>query len=734
MNQYSKIILLILLLGVFNLSCFKETDYEAKKGVLDLSQKSINDLGIVDLVGEWEFYWAQLLEPSDFETDRPSIPLYAKVPGSWEDILTNGVNTSAKGYATYRLIVKTSPQDSVFGIKINRIDASYRLWVNGKLISSAGKVAETKEEYIPKWSRKEKIVNTSKPDLEIIVQASNFDFERGGITNAMQLSNDEHLKNRIKSEAGLDFFLLGIMLIIAIYHLVLFLLRRSVISSLYFSVLSIFASALVLIAKDYNLIYLFWPEISWTTHLKTEYAFYFLSLLFLVLFIASLFKQEADKTVVKVIIWFSIFMCLFVAVAPVSFFMAIFGLFEWIFIIIVVYLLYVVFKAQVNKKEGSRQSMLGLLLLTLAITHDVIVDKYSLNGVTILPFGFLGFMLIQAYIISSRFVEAISYSEQLTEEMDFMNNNLEQLVKERTTKVEQQKEELLMQSESLKVANDEIVKINHILEQQSGEMNKKNKALTDSLNYAKRLQSAVLPDPNYLKEVLPEHFIFFLPKDIVSGDFYWYGEVDSSWDFDDASSIQVLIAADCTGHGVPGAFMTLLGNNFLNVTVNTQEVTDPEQIIYKIDQQVVETLRQNDPNSIKDGMDIAVLSIEQDKNLISFAGAGSPLYYFSNGEFEEIKGSNFGIGGVLRKEKVFEPHKIEYKSGDVFYIFSDGFADQIGGKEGRKFYKKRFKEFLAEIHDRPMDEQHELIERKFFEWKGDFKQIDDILVIGIRMP
>jgi two-component system sensor histidine kinase ChiS len=310
-----------------------------------------------------EFYWAQLLEPSDFETDLPSIPLYAKVPGSWEDILTSGVNTSAKGFATYRLIVKTSKQDSVYGIKINRIDASYRLWVNGKLISSAGKVAKVKQEYTPKWSRKEKIVNTSEQDLEIIVQVSNFDFERGGITNAMQLSSDEYLKNKIKAETGLDFFLLGIMLIIAIYHLVLFLLRRSVISSLYFSVLSIFASALVLIAKDYNLIYLFWPEINWTTHLKTEYTFYFLSLLFLVLFIASLFKQEADKTIVKIIVWFSIFMCLFVAVAPVSFFMVIFGLLEWIFIVIVVYLLYVVFKAQVNKKEGSRQSILGLLFV-----------------------------------------------------------------------------------------------------------------------------------------------------------------------------------------------------------------------------------------------------------------------------------------------------------------------------------------------------------------------------------
>ncbi|NJO92164.1 MAG: hypothetical protein HC831_26755 [Chloroflexia bacterium] len=158
MNQYSKIILLTLLLGVFNLSCYKESKYEAKKGVLDLSQKSINDLGIVDLVGEWEFYWAQLLDPTDFETDLPSIPLYAKVPGSWEDILTSGVNTSAKGYATYRLLVKTSAQDSVFGIKINRIDASYRLWVNGKLISSAGTVAKQKKSTLQNGVERKKLL------------------------------------------------------------------------------------------------------------------------------------------------------------------------------------------------------------------------------------------------------------------------------------------------------------------------------------------------------------------------------------------------------------------------------------------------------------------------------------------------------------------------------------------------------------------------------------------------
>lgn len=734
MKQFPKILSIVMLLGLLFLSCNNDKKPIAIEGVLDISNKQINDYKIIDLSGDWEFYWKELLTPQNFREEQNPAPLFVEIPRGWETIVTNDINDDPEGYASYRLTIKTHAEDSIFGIRLKRIDAAYKLWVNGVLVSEIGKVAREKLDYIPKWQIQEKTIRSKSNQIELLLQVCNYDFESGGITRNIQLASNETLKSKAKKESGFDFFLLGVMLIISLYHFVLFLLRKSVKSSLYFSILSIFASALVIVSKDYTLSSIFIPEISWSIQVKLEYIFYFSALAFLVLFISSLFFEDNNKLVIRIILGYSAFMSLFVLFSPVSFFMFIYDVIQFLFVAIALYLAYIVYKAHVNKKDGASQSLIGILLLSTAIIHDVIDNKYALNNPKLLPYGYLGFMLIQAYIISSHFIEAIKHSEQLTEEMDFLNNNLENLVKERTAKVEQQKEELMLQSDSLKVANDEIVKINEILEQQGYEMNKKNKALTDSLNYAKRLQTAVLPDINYIKQVLPEHFIFFRPKDIVSGDFFWYGEVDSSWDFDDASSIQILVAADCTGHGVPGAFMTLLGHNFLNVTVNTQEVTDPEQIIYKIDQQVVETLRQNDPNSIKDGMDISVLSIEQDKNLVSFAGAGNPLYYFRNGEFHEIKGSNFGIGGVLKKEKIFLNHKIEYQSGDVFYIFSDGFADQIGGKDGRKFYKKRFKEFLNEIHTLPMEEQNELIEKQFYEWKGDYKQIDDVLVIGIRMP
>jgi serine phosphatase RsbU (regulator of sigma subunit) len=732
MKFLAKIFILILSVCSLFLSCGKQDKETATQGFIDISSSSTKKINPVNLNGEWEFYWMKLLEPTDFIIENQN-PSYIKVPGTWENKNFGSVKSTKYGYGTYRLKIRTNPDDSIFGIKLRQINSAYKIWINDKFIAEVGKVGKDKQQSAAKWFLLEKVFQSDRTEQEIIIQVSNFVYHDGGISDSIELTDEETLNKSIKREIGIDFLFLGIILIISLYHLVLFFLRRMVISSLYFAILCIFASAVVVISKNFEIVYFLWPDISLGLQIKLDNLFYQFSIFFLILFIYSLFERESNKLIIKVCLAFCIAFSLFTVFAPIEMSAMGITIANWFFIPIIAYLMIIAGKSIYGGIEGSLQSTLGIALLLLASANDLLLNNYIINTCTLLPFSFLIFMLIQVYIITSRFVKAISYSEQLTEEMDYLNDNLEHLVKERTAKIEQQKEELENQSESLKVANDEIVKINHILERQGGEMNKKNRALTDSLNYAKRLQGAVMPDDNYLKSVLPEHFIFFQPKDIVSGDFYWYGEVDSSWDFDDASRIQILVAADCTGHGVPGAFMTLLGHNFLNVTVNIQEVTDPEQIIYKLDQQVVETLKQNEPNSIKDGMDIAVLTFNQDKNLLSFSGAGIPLYYITDGELIEYKGSNFGIGGVLRKEKQFIPHKIEYKPGDSFYIFSDGFADQIGGKEGRKYYKKKFKDFLMEIKDHTMEEQRKLIEDELIQWKGDFKQIDDILIVGLRM-
>jgi len=731
MNTSLKIATFLALCFVFFISCNKPANPVARQGIIDISSQSIKDHGFIKLDGEWEFYWQKLLSPADFDSTGKDGD-FISVPDSWNGQTINGKEASKFGFGTYRLLIKTNPSDSILGLKIKRIDAACKIWINGILVAELGKVGSNAETSSGKWSNIERLFHTKNTTQELIIQVSNFKYNHGGITQPVTIADESYLNAHTKRSIGLDFLFLGIMLIVSIYHLILYILRRVIVSSLYFAILSFSASALLITSKNFGISFLLWPDIGLAVQFKLEYISYFISVVFLILFINSLFHSVANKKIIKGCLVFSLGMVVIISFLPIPAITTIMSVGEWLFILIIGYLLVVTIRALVNSIEGSQKSFLGLLLLFIAVLNDLLINKYLVDSYILLPFGFLAFILFQAYIISSQYTRAIGYSEQLTEEMDYLNNNLENLVKERTAKIEQQKEELEVQSESLKVANDEIIKINHILERQGGEMNKKNRALTDSLNYAKRLQTAVLPDAKEL-ENLPEHFMFYVPKDIVSGDFYWYGEVDSSWDFDDANRIQVLIAADCTGHGVPGAFMTLLGHNFLNVTVITQQVIEPNEIIEKLDQQVVETLRQNDPSSIRDGMDIAVLSIDQDKNQISYAGAGIPLLIIKNGEIEEIKGSNFGIGGAQRKKTQFEKHKIEFSKGDMFYIFSDGYADQIGGKEGRKYYKKRFKEFLMEIKDNSMEEQKRLIEQEFFQWKGDYKQIDDILVIGLKM-
>ncbi|MBN1252753.1 MAG: SpoIIE family protein phosphatase [Bacteroidales bacterium] len=724
-------ILLIVFIIFFTSSCKDKIDFILFDNAhLDISDKSIEKYGIYDLNGQWEFYPNKLFTPADFVEKEKITKNFEFVPELWNnysDFDSNPIN-----FATYRLIIKKHKTDSVFGLRINKINSAYKIWVNGKIIEEVGVVGDTQKKTKPIRFASANFFRTYSEQIEIVIQVSNFCHNKGGIVKSIQLAASENLIKSENKRLAIDFFFFGLMLIIGFYHIVLFMLRRDVYSSLFFALLTLSAAVHLAVGGDFKIINLIYQDLSWNLQLRLDFLFYYFIFLFFALFIVSMFKQEASKLFVWVIYGFIGIMSLVVIFTKPLIFTSTLFIFELFIVIAIVYLMFVIIKSSVKQVEGAKHTLLGAFVLAAAIVYDILNQQMLISSNEIVPYALVLFILIESYLISSRFSKAYLYSEELTQELDYVNNNLEQLVKERTLVVEAQKEELSNKSKSLQIANNEIGKINEILEEQSEDINKKNKALTDSLNYAKRLQEAVLPDENYLKERLPEHFIYFNPKDIVSGDFYWYGEVESSWDFDEANSLKILIAADCTGHGVPGAFMTLLGNNFLHLIVNIQEVVDPEQILYKLDQLVIETLKQRESGTMKDGMDIAVIILDEEKKIISFAGAGNPLFYIRNNELIELRGSNFGIGGVLRKEKIFEPYKVQYEEGDVFYIFSDGYFDQIGGGEGRKFYKKRFKELLLKIHTMPLDEQKERLSTVFERWKSDKKQIDDVLVIGLK--
>ena len=268
-------------------------------------------------------------------------------------------------------------------------------------------------------------------------------------------------------------------------------------------------------------------------------------------------------------------------------------------------------------------------------------------------------------------------------------------------------------------------KANEIISEQKKMVEEKNKDISDSINYAKRIQEAILAPKELKYKLFPDAFVLYQPKDVVSGDFYWFEEKNGK---------RLIAAVDCTGHGVPGAFMSMIGNSFLNEIVNERGIIQPNLILSELRHSVIRALKQSDKDDgSKDGMDISLLSFDDKNNTVEFAGANNPFWIVSKGECIEYKADKRPIGYFQGKELPFTNHIVELSKGDSLYVFSDGYADQFGGPKGKKFKYRQLQEMLISIQNEPMMKQEEILLATFNKWKGNLEQVDDVLVIGIRI-
>jgi serine phosphatase RsbU (regulator of sigma subunit) len=263
------------------------------------------------------------------------------------------------------------------------------------------------------------------------------------------------------------------------------------------------------------------------------------------------------------------------------------------------------------------------------------------------------------------------------------------------------------------------------VEQQKVDLVKKNENIVASITYARRIQAAILPLHEEIGKVLKDFFIYYKPRDIVSGDFYWFANL--------GNNKCLMVAADCTGHGVPGALMSMIGVNLLNEIVYLRDIYSPDKILTQINIEINRVLQQSITEN-RDGMDIAICLIDFDNKVAEYSGAMNPLYYVQNDQLHEIKATRMGIGGIqLRHDLQFELHTIDISKPTMLYLASDGYADQIGGKEDKKFMSRKFKELLFSIHHLYPEMQKENLNLTLLEWIGLKPQIDDIMVIGIKV-
>jgi serine phosphatase RsbU (regulator of sigma subunit) len=283
-------------------------------------------------------------------------------------------------------------------------------------------------------------------------------------------------------------------------------------------------------------------------------------------------------------------------------------------------------------------------------------------------------------------------------------------------------------------ANKELDSRNQKLESAYHIIEEKNREITDSINYAQRIQQAILPSIEAIHKVFPESFVLFKPKDIVSGDFYFFAAASAN----NSSGSVFLAAADCTGHGVPGAFMSMIGSEKLRDAV--QQNTNTGQILGVLNKGIKTSLHQSaEHESTRDGMDIAlcaITSLGTERGVkVQFSGAYRPMFIIRKGavEIEEIKATKRAIGGFTEEEKEFIVNELSLNRGDIFYIFSDGYADQFGGADGKKLTTRKFKELLLSLKDKPMAEQQKAMDQYLESWRGNREQLDDVLVIGVRI-
>jgi serine phosphatase RsbU (regulator of sigma subunit) len=665
--------------------------------------------------------------------DDLSWAAYSFDDSKWDTTSTNLYNdgkkfTTFKGIAWFRtrIYIDSSLIDTPLCLLIDQVGAS-QIFLDGKPLHSLGTFSTTLSE--------EKAYNPSGMPLSfqyhslgehvLAVRYSNMNYQKlsafenkySGFTMSIAKEDDSvstYFSNLISTASislvvGIFFLTLGFV------HLLIFLFYKKQRTNLYYSIF-VFLFGILFIATMIS-------RNSSNPSLSTiiDYYFLFVIVLFfysLLLLHYSLFKRPYGKY-----FWFlSGFLVLTIGF---MFFKLNNICYIFIFSFItstVVPSFFIVIKSIRNKIDGAW--IIGTGSLSFLLLLAVVIIKLMFFGHNLQVNGNFNIIITFIAIISI----PVSMSVYLAREFALTNNNLEKKFREVETlsakTIEQEKEKQKILETQKDVLEIQVEERTHEIVEQKKLIEEKNKDITDSINYAKRIQEAILPETNSLINLFPDSFILFKPKDIVSGDFYWFAEHQGK---------KIIAVADCTGHGVPGALMSMIGSNILNKLVIENGITQPDQILNMLNEEIRTALKQKENGSeTRDGMDISLISING--NTLEYAGAHRPVWLIRNNELEETKADKFAIGGIQQEQKrVFTKHILNLQKNDTLYLSSDGFADQFGGESGKKLMTKNFKELLLKIQNKSMMAQQDFLKTTIENWKGSREQIDDILVIGIKI-
>lgn len=547
-------------------------------------------------------------------------------------------------------------------------------------------------------------------------KTSGFNIGRNFSIKFKDLNNEIEDTVSTSKKFSLNIFISAIFLTLAVVHFIMFLYYRRKITNLYYSLYCI--GIFLFSFYTYHLV----TSTNYASIAFMSKTLQFIAPLIVVPIVAMLhtiFYNRFRKILWFILTLYAIMIVLYLA----SFKNAANVLIGVLMMISFVEILRVIIVSVRKKRDGARVFVMAFLLpLILFILARLLPDNMNFAGIS--------FEISDSVIVLYGMILGLPFSVALYLARDFarMGKTLTKQIDEitelstKTILQEQEKKHILENQKAL--LESEVKERTAEVLQQKNVIETKNREVTESLHYAKRIQAAILPDINLMNQSFSDLFILYQPKDIVSGDFYSFAQRDE----------KVMIAvADCTGHGVAGAFMSMIGIALINQIINEKGTTEPSIILEQLNEGIITALKQR-KSEMNEGMDIAFCTIDKKNGNMQFSGANRPLWLIRNKEFLSFKPTKMPIGGQqVNKSEGFLQHHINLQPGDALYLFSDGYADQFGGEKGKKFMIKNLRETLLTINHLPMKEQKNHLYNTFIKWKGVQDQVDDILVIGIKI-
>ncbi|MEL6534673.1 MAG: 7TM diverse intracellular signaling domain-containing protein [Bacteroidota bacterium] len=668
----------------------------SQDGILDLQEYDLLAQDYLRLDGDWSFVWGGFISPKNINQEPRDTVLM--VPGAWNNLRIGGEPLPGEGVGTYHLKILLPQQ--VLGkpllLRTGAVRMAYTMFLNQDTILSCGSIELP--DFAPYVVPKSYSFTPTTTELDLVVYVANQGYSHGGIVNSIRLGDQTTLSRILRQGLTTDIFLVGCLVMVGIYHLILFLVFRRNKSTLHFGLLCLVFALRTLLTGEYYLVQLLPGLPNWLS-MRMEFGTVYVAPWLVVLFLGQLFPREIPKWLIKTMGIFSLIFCLS-TVIPDGYWYSVILPYSYINIVFPgIYVIgYALPKAILQKRNSAPLFFSAILVLFGVTINDILYVRYVINTGFITPYGMIYFVFIKAMALAVRFGRTFHALHSLKDELKEKVENRAQELHQKNRDLETQKQSLFSKTEHL----------------------------TASMEYAQSLQLAAQAPVEDLQQLFSEAFILFIPRDLVSGDFYWFGQV---------GDYQVVAVADCTGHGVPGAFMTAMGRALLDQIFLEEKETDPAKVLERLEKKVNSTLQsQVDGYRITDGMDIGIVVVDEQKQQIHFAGAKMDLIRIHKMSLERIKGGRHTIGGeALYGNKEFSKVTLPWVPGDRFYLFSDGFQDQFGGPKHRKYYSARFRTLLMQTAPGNLNHQQRRLESSFNKWKEDTPQTDDVLVVGFQI-